>query len=72
MTLDSTEGEAQATRQLTEIWGDDIDESKPLMTLKGKTPTTTAGRSTLVIQPRAFRGAKQDARIPPRTVRTTT
>ncbi|MCU0870949.1 MAG: protein kinase [Pirellulaceae bacterium] len=61
MTLDSTEGDAQATRQLTEIWGDDIDQSKPLMTLKGKTPTTTSGRSTLVIQPRAFRAAKQEA-----------
>lgn len=61
MTLDSAEVEAQVTRQLTEIWGDDIDESKPSMTLKGKAPTATAGRSTLVIQSRAFRAANQDA-----------
>ncbi len=73
MTLDSTEGEAQVTRQLTEIWGDDVDKSKPLMTLKGKSPTTTGGRSTLVIQPRAFRAAEQDGvHLPLRTARTTT
>ncbi len=64
MTLDSTAGEAPVTRQLTEIWGDEIDESKPLRTLKGKTPTMTTGRSTLVIQSRAFRAAKQDVAQP--------
>ncbi len=60
-TLDSVEGDAHVTRQLSQIWGDDVDDSKPSMTLKGKSPTTTGGRSTLVIQPRAFHAPEKDA-----------
>lgn len=63
-TLASTAGEAQITRQLTEIWGDDVDQSKPSMTLKGKAPTAPSGRSTLVIQPREFRAVERDAGHP--------
>ena len=60
-TLDSADGDAHVTRQLSQIWGDNVDAAKPSMTLKGKSPTLVSGRSTLVIQPRAFRGAEQDA-----------
>jgi hypothetical protein len=56
-TMDSTEGEPQATRQLTEIWGEHAAEAKPGMTIKGKLATGSPGKSTLVIQPRAMRSA---------------
>ena len=38
-TLDSAEVKGHVTRRLGEIWGDDVDQSKPSMTLKGKTAT---------------------------------
>jgi len=58
MTLDSAEADAHVTRQLSQIWGDDVTASKPSMTLKGKSPTLAGGRPTLVIQPRAFHAAE--------------
>ena len=59
-TLDSTAGEARVTRQLSQIWGDDVNDSKPSMTLKGPAPARVSGRSTLVIQPRAFSAVEKD------------
>lgn len=63
-TLDSTEGDAHVTRQLSQIWGDDVHESKPSMTLKGQAPGKVSSRATLVIQPRAFRAPESDASHP--------
>ncbi len=63
-TLDSTAGDARVTRQLSQIWGDDVNDSKPSMTLKGQAPARVSGRSTLVIQPRAFSAVEKDALQP--------
>ncbi len=54
-TLDSTNIPDAPTEEMTAIWGDDVNASRPGMTIKGKQGATVTSRSTLVIQPRGFR-----------------
>lgn len=58
-TLDSSEIAEDANRDMTQVWGDQTKNARPRMTIKGEGKATVNERSTLVIQPRAFRQATE-------------
>jgi WD40 repeat protein len=59
-TMDSSDVEVEVTRKLTAIWGGEVDQLKPGMTIKGQTSRTVHEGSTLVIHTRAFRAAEAE------------
>jgi len=54
-TFDSGEIADDATHRMTEVWGDEVKNARPNMTIKGRQTGTVSEHSTLVIQARAFR-----------------
>ena len=54
-TQDSAEVPDNATRRMSEVWGDDVNSARPNMTIKGRKKGTVGRHSTLVIQARALR-----------------
>ena len=67
-TQDSAEIPDDATRQMSAVWGDDVNTARPNMTIKGRQTGTVGRHSTLVIQARAVR-SRDDVPSAPQTVR---
>ena len=64
LTADGPPDADEIASQVTGLWGEELEQAHPRMTLKGRPGQTVAGGSSLVIQSRAFRSLQETPAFP--------